>query len=225
MQRIQPMHAPVGFNFIGTPRRMIAVALVGLFHIAVIYALVTGLATRMVAHIPDVLHTTILPPRKETVTPPVPPPAKPNLVKPTLPQIPKPEIRIRMPAAPPSHTITAIAVPHPVAPAAVPPALPPAPAAPSPVAGTHTTPPYPVMARRLGQEGTVRLRIAVAASGAIAAVDVARSSGNSLLDETAAQWVKAHWRYHAATRAGKPVAATTCAEVKFDLKQAAGRFF
>jgi protein TonB len=88
------------------------------------------------------------------------------------------------------------------------------------MSSTHTTPPYPPMARRLGQQGTVILSITVAADGSVSAAQVATSSGFPELDQTALAWVKGHWRYKPATQGGVAVPSNTQAAVKFDLKQA-----
>jgi protein TonB len=106
----------------------------------------------------------------------------------------------------------------------------PAPAAPAPVAAvaaptalqaiarTHTTPPYPEMARRLGQQGQVRVHIMVGANGQVTDVAVVKSSGSDILDDAAKSWVLSNWRYRAATTDGANVAAETDAIVMFDLK-------
>ncbi len=91
---------------------------------------------------------------------------------------------------------------------------------PASVAGTHTTPPYPTLARRLSQQGSVKLQIFVAADGAVSDVRVIGSSGSEELDRSAAAWVQANWRYRPAMRAGAAVAASTVAIVTFNLKDA-----
>lgn len=67
-------------------------------------------------------------------------------------------------------------------------------------AGARNPPPvYPRRARRLGQEGTVLLRVRVSASGRPIAVEVADSSGHPLLDE-AARVAVAAWVFQPARR-------------------------
>lgn len=87
------------------------------------------------------------------------------------------------------------------------------------VSGTHTIPPYPDLARRLGEEGVVTLRITLDARGVITNVDIKQSSGHERLDAAAAHWVKHQWRYHAATRDGIPVGATVFAAIEFSLRR------
>ena len=65
-------------------------------------------------------------------------------------------------------------------------------------------PAYPTMARRLGEEGEVRLDVHVGADGAVTEVRLRRSSGSELLDRTAIDTVR-KWRFRPATVDGKPV--------------------
>jgi protein TonB len=69
----------------------------------------------------------------------------------------------------------------------------------------NTPPPYPVAARRMGDEGEVRLDVHVGADGSVLEVRLRQSSGSPLLDRTAIDTVK-RWRFNPATVDGKPVA-------------------
>lgn len=85
--------------------------------------------------------------------------------------------------------------------------LPPAPTpdgAASAVGSTHTIPPYPAVARRLGQQGVVALQLMISPSGEVTAVDIVQSSGFPELDQTAAAWVKARWKYKPAVLGVSP---------------------
>jgi len=84
---------------------------------------------------------------------------------------------------------------------------------------THTTPPYPPLALRLGWEGTVTLRLAIAPQGVVTEAVVVRSSGYPILDEAARAWVLAHWRYQGAIRGGAAAPGTATVGVVFDLKR------
>lgn len=90
--------------------------------------------------------------------------------------------------------------------------------APVAVRGTHTIPPYPPIERRLGLEGTVTLRLTVREDGRVAAAEVVTSSGHDELDQTARQWILAHWAYKPALKAGAPVPSQAMASVAFSLK-------
>src|SRR5262249_17895839 len=62
------------------------------------------------------------------------------------------------------------------------------------VTGTHTIPPYPMTAIRLGKEGTVMLHLTISAEGSVASASVTQSSGFTDLDQSAIAWVLAHWK-------------------------------
>ncbi|MEO8300204.1 MAG: TonB family protein [Rhizomicrobium sp.] len=85
------------------------------------------------------------------------------------------------------------------------------------VAGTHTVPPYPPIARRSGAEGKVTLRLTVSAEGKVTAAEVVSSSGRDDMDKGAQQWIMAHWAYKPALDNGVPVAGHMLASVIFSL--------
>ncbi len=217
LPRTMPAPAPVF-----TSRRVTIVGFVALLHVALIYALVTGLAMRVVEFVPTILTAEVLPPQQ--IVKPPPPVATPQLTQPAMPTVPVPVIKI----APVHRARTAITVVQgPPRPAAVAPLAPPQPPKPviapttaSAIGATHTIPPYPELSRRLGEQGQVLLRIDVEANGAVGTVTVNRSSGSPRLDEAAVNWVRDHWRYRPATRAGQPVASTVEAAIVFDLRSA-----
>jgi protein TonB len=226
MQRVPfvPISEPAGTS----PRRWAAIGFVGVVHLALLYGLASGLAIRFVEQIPAAIQADVVKPQ-QLARPELPPPPAPELVAPqSVPQIPVPNIVIAH-ASPAPHAITAVAVEKPAsvpAPRSTPPAAPveAAPAiAPTParsIAGTHTTPPYPPLAIRLGEEGMVRLHIALDSGGKIHTVNVVKTSGSERLDSAAVSWVAKHWRYAPATRDGKPVASSVLADVRFDLRNA-----
>jgi protein TonB len=95
---------------------------------------------------------------------------------------------------------------------------PPAPdRAPVSISATHTVPPYPPIARRLGAEGKVTLNLTVNAEGRVAQADIVTSSGNGELDQAAQQWIVAHWKYKPALANGVAAASHTLATVTFNL--------
>ncbi len=69
----------------------------------------------------------------------------------------------------------------------------------------NVPPPYPAMARRMGDQGEVRLDVHVDADGAVTEVRLRQSSGSTLLDRTAIDTVR-RWRFKPATIDGQPVA-------------------
>ena len=102
------------------PRRhLVGMTIVVLFHALVVYALVTGLAKRVVEVIRAPIETKVI---EEIKKPPPPPevvlPPPPKLEAPPPPFIPPPEIQIATP--PPAPTITATTPTPPPAPVAPP---------------------------------------------------------------------------------------------------------
>jgi periplasmic protein TonB len=130
------------------PRRhVVGLTVVILFHVAVVYALVTGLAKKVVEVIRAPIETKVI---EEVRKPPPPPevvvPPPPRLEAPPPPYIPPPEVQI---AAPPPQqpTITAVTPTPPPAPVAIVPAPPPpAPAPPAPPPAAPPAPPPTVTA-------------------------------------------------------------------------------
>jgi protein TonB len=85
------------------------------------------------------------------------------------------------------------------------------------IMSTHTVPPYPPVARRIGAEGKVTLRLSVSAEGRVTQADIVASSGRDELDLAAQQWIVAHWAYKPALDNGSPMASQVLAMVTFSL--------
>ena len=130
------------------PRRhVVGLTVVILFHVAVVYALVTGRAKKVVEVIRAPIETKVI---EEVRKPPPPPevvvPPPPRLEAPPPPYIPPPEVQIAAPP-PPQPTITAVTPTPPPAPVAIVPAPPPpAPAPPAPPPAAPPAPPPTVTA-------------------------------------------------------------------------------
>lgn len=113
------------------PRRhLVGFTAVVLFHAALVYALVTGLAKKVVDVVRAPIETKVI---EEVKAPPPPPeivvPPPPRLEAPPPPFIPPPEVQIATPP-PPQPTITAVTPTPPPAPVVIAPAPPPVVAAP-----------------------------------------------------------------------------------------------
>ena len=89
--------------------------------------------------------------------------------------------------------------------------------APVSIAATHTAPPYPPIARRIGAEGKVTLRLTVTPEGRVAQARIVASSGRDDLDQTAQAWIVAHWTYRPASHDGQPIIGQATATVVFSL--------
>ena len=129
------------------PRRhVVGITVVILFHVAVVYALVTGLAKKVVEVIRAPIETKVI---EEVRKPPPPPevvvPPPPRLEAPPPPFIPPPEVQIATPP-PPQPTITATTPTPPPAPVAIVPAPPPPAPAPAPAPVAPPAPPPTVTA-------------------------------------------------------------------------------
>ncbi|MXO60336.1 TonB family protein [Altererythrobacter salegens] len=189
--------------------RMIAIVIVALIHLAVGYALVTGLAysaaKKLVERVTTVDVTEPPPPEEE------PPPPPPDQVKPPPPVAPPPPINIAV-APPPIQVQTVIPPPAPVARVVPPPAPPPAPsqargASPKGQSGwaRRIQENYPSRAQREGTEGTVGVAVVVDANGRVSSCSVTGSSGSSILDEAACTGMERYARFDPALDdAGNP---------------------
>jgi TonB family protein len=60
--------------------------------------------------------------------------------------------------------------------------------------GERPSPPYPIIARQTGQQGTVVILLGGDAAGNVISVDVKESSGFPILDRATADFIKRHWR-------------------------------
>lgn len=78
-------------------------------------------------------------------------------------------------------------------------------------------PRYPPPARRLGQEGVVRLRLRINATGDVTEVTVRASSGHPLLDRAAVRAARS-WRYHPARSGKRTMTGTIEQAVEFRLR-------
>jgi protein TonB len=187
---------------------------VAMLHVLIVYALVSGMAQKIMQVIPPSLQVAVLPENIDTKN--VPPPPKPPLAQPTPTQdtVPTPVINV------------ATDTPSPINVQPTPPQQPantaPADASATGLAYTHTTPPYPEMARKLAEQGTVTLQMVISAQGEVTSATVLQSSGVPELDQAAVAWVQQHWRYKPALQNGAAVPSQAQAAVKFDLKTAHG---
>lgn len=129
-------------------------------------------------------------PPPKTAAPPPPRPAPAPVVTAAPSPAPAPAFTVPEPAPAPVAVAAPSVAPAPPTPPA-PPAPPPAPAAPKAVAASalrYAVPPpieVPMASRRLGESGTVVLRVVFDTQGRAKQVSVQRSSGHARLDEQA----------------------------------------
>jgi protein TonB len=79
-------------------------------------------------------------------------------------------------------------------------------------------PAYPMMSRRLGEQGRVLLRVRVSAAGLPEKIELHTSSGSERLDQTARDTV-AQWRFTPAQRGVEAIAAWVTVPLVFKLEQ------
>lgn len=88
--------------------------------------------------------------------------------------------------------------------------------------GQNPTPPYPMVAKRLGMEGVVLLEVVVQADGRPGGVRIVRSSGHAPLDESAVSTVSGRWRFVPARRDGAAIESRVTVPIRFRLHEAEG---
>jgi protein TonB len=163
-------------------RHLPSIAMVVVLHIVVGYALVTGLARKVIEVMKQPIETKII---EEIKKPPpdVPPPPPPKLAPPPPPFIPPPEINIQMPTITQAPTITAVTTTPP------PPGPPPVarPQVTQPVirreykASYRVEPTFPRQAISQGMSGNVTAWVHVAPNGTVTNVEI-RTSTNRIFD-------------------------------------------
>ncbi len=77
-------------------------------------------------------------------------------------------------------------------------------------------PVYPMLSRRMNEEGKVLLKVRVSAQGMALDVTVSKSSGFARLDAAAADAVT-HWRFVPARRGDEPVDSSVIVPITFAL--------
>jgi periplasmic protein TonB len=80
----------------------------------------------------------------------------------------------------------------------------------------NPAPPYPRQSKRLGEEGTVVIRVLITAEGRAEKAEIRTSSGHARLDDTALTTVKA-WRFVPGKRNGLPEAMWFNVPIRFVL--------
>ena len=209
---------------------MVAIVIVVLIHIALGYALVTGLAYDAVKKAVEKVTTIDIkePPPPPPPSEPPPPPQKQTAPPP--PVAPPPPINVAV-APPPIQTQTTIPPPAPPVIRIPPPAAPvapPAPPAPSKARGSSVKDGgrwaaqiqanYPSRAVREGTEGTVGVRVTVTPEGRAANCQVTSSSGSSVLDQAACQGIERYGRFNPALNAaGEPISDSYATRIVYKL--------
>jgi protein TonB len=216
-------------------KHLIGFAIVVVFHVILGYALVNGLARKIVEVVKGPIETKIIDEVKPPPPPPpdnLPPPPKLNAPPPSF--VPPPEVTIATPQAAPTITVTREAPPpapvH-IAPAAPPAAAPAPPAPPAPPARVAPQvnfnkdcerPDYPPAAARAEATGTTRVKVTVGIDGRATETEIDRPSGptreHKLLDRAAESAIKNTCKFKPGTVDGKPQPLTTYVEYAWRLE-------
>ena len=162
-------------------------------HTAALYWVARSLAHRAAPLTPPALIGMLVAPPQATIEPvPLPVEAQPK-------PVPKPVVRPR-PTPPPVAAPSERAV-------AAPPAEPPAPVVPPRSDAAHLNNPapvYPVVSRRLREQGRVLMDVYILPDGSVGEIKLKRSSGSARLDQAALDAVR-QWRYMPARRGNEPI--------------------
>jgi len=198
-----------------TRRGAVVVAILAL-HVLIIWALISGLAHRLVEAVAPPIQTEIVQEEQKKFEPPPPPP--PTFEKPPV-EVPPPDVTIDMPVEVANTTaISNVTTKHVEAAAA-------------PKASVRTAMKidakhfpnsedfYPSASKRLNEEGAPTVHICLGPDGKLSTTPtIAQSSCSARLDQGAIDLAKVGARYISpATEDGKPVAGCIDFRVKFQL--------
>lgn len=205
--------------------KVTALVIVALIHVAVGYALVTGLAYEAAKKVITKVTTVDIEEEKPKEEEPPPPPPKQDTPPPPIVAPPPP---INIAPAPPPVTVVREAPPPP--PVIVPTAAPPPPPPPAPSKAKGATPKgqnswaariqanYPTRAAREEREGTVGVRVSIGTDGRVTSCSVSSSSGSPDLDEAACDGMTRYARFNPALdSAGNPIADTWSTRIVYRL--------
>ncbi len=210
-------------------RHLTGLMVVVVLHVVLGWALLNGLARKIVEVVKAPIETKII----DEVKPPPPPPPEnlpppPKTAPPPPSFVPPPEVQISNPAPAPTITTTQVA-PPPQAPVTIAPppqaVAPPAPARQAVPAkidvSTCDKPEYPAAAARAEATGITKIRFTVDAQGKVSSAQVQKSSGSSrehrLLDRAAVDALSQCRFKPGVDEQGKPVGGTTLVDYVWQL--------
>lgn len=180
--------------------KVTAFIIVAIIHIAMGYALITGLAYEAAKKVIQKVTTIDIEEEVKKEEPPPPPPKKVDLPPPPVKVVvPPAKIDISPPTAPPIDTTP---IPPPPPPPLPPPPAPPPPPPPKMATPRNnqntwvTTEDYPPRALREERQGTTAVRLSVDTTGRVSNCTVTRSSGSSDLDQAACDSITRRARFN-----------------------------
>ena len=206
--------------------RTAAIVIVALIHVALGYALVSGLAYNVVKKAAEDLKTFDV--EDEPPPPPEEPPPPPEQNTPPPPQVVAPPPIVRTNTVAPPIISTPIAPPPVITPRA--PTAPPAPPAPPPprvsqaarakgnLVSLFSTDDYPQSAIRNEEQGTTAVRLTIGTDGRVADCQITASSGSNALDAATCSVIKRRARYSPAKdQAGNAVTGSDSTRIRWEL--------
>jgi protein TonB len=198
-------------------KHMPSIAAVVALHIVIGYALVTGLARKVVEVIKAPIETKIIEEIKKPPPDIPPPPPPPKLAAPPPPFIPPPEINIQIPQVTPPPTITTVTTtpPPPGPPPVIQPQVvaPPQPAVRRNYAAAYRVEPvFPRQAQKDGTSGRVVAHVVVAANGTVQEVRIISSQPARVFDREVIRALS-QWKFNP-----EPVGFIGEYEIIFNLK-------
>jgi len=152
-------------------KHLIGITFVIVFHIVLVWALVTGLAQKAMEVVKAPFETKLIQESSKAEQPETPPPPPPKLAVPPPPFIPPPELVIAV-ETPPPQVVTPPPQQH-------------SSAAVIDSKQTCDEPEYPAASRRNGETGTVTLRFLIDVNGRVIDSKIEASSGFPRLDRAA----------------------------------------
>ncbi len=204
--------------------RTAAIIIVALIHIALGYALVTGLAYNVIKATAEKMKTFDV--EDEPPPPPEEPPPPPEQNTPPPPQVvaPPPIVRTNT-IAPPIVSVNV--APPPVITQTAPPPPPPAPPAPrvsqaararGNLVALFSTDDYPQSAIRNEEQGTTAVRLTIGSDGRVSDCSITSSSGSSALDNATCSILRRRARFTPAKdQAGNPVSDSYSQRIRWEL--------
>ncbi len=204
--------------------KTVAIVIVALLHLALGYALVTGLAYNVVKQAAEDLKTFDV--EDEPPPPEEPPPPPEDTPLPPPPQVSAPPPLVRIEAPAPQIQTTPDIRPVIITPRADPvPPRPPTPPAPrvsqaarakGNLLSLFSTDDYPASALRDEAAGTTRVRLSIGTDGRVSGCDITSSSGNGSLDAATCKVLRSRARFAPAKdQAGNPITDTYPQSVKW----------
>lgn len=206
--------------------RTAAIVIVALIHLALGYALVTGLAYNVLKKAAEDLKTFNV--EEEPPPPPEEPPPPPERAKvPPPPPVVAPPPIVRTVSTPPPLSAVPVAPPAPPTYTA-----PPAPPAPPPprvsqaakaranLSSLFSTDDYPQSAIRNEEQGTTAVRLSIGPDGRVSDCSISSSSGSSALDKATCNILKRRARFTPAKdQAGNPISDSYSQRIRWVLPE------